>query len=109
VDGQHPHDFIMELAALYDLKIGDQALLSFYFAPMGDHAMGPTAYPHRASASENPIAPLGHHLEDSTHVSDDVITAGLTYKGARISHQRLRRISSVVFKRTPPGMNTISI
>jgi hypothetical protein len=84
VDGQHPHDFIMELAALYDLRIGEQALLSFYFAPMGDPAMGPTAYPHRASASEDPIAPLGHHLEDSTHVSDDVITAGFTYKRARI-------------------------
>ena len=84
VDGQHPHDFIMELAALYDLKIGEEALLSFYFAPMGDPAMGPTAYPHRASASEDPIAPLGHHLEDSTHISDDVITVGLTYKEARI-------------------------
>lgn len=84
VDGQHPHDFIMEMAALYDLKIGEQALLSFYFAPRGDPAMGPTAYPHRMSASENPIAPLGHHLEDSTHISDDVITVGLTYKGARI-------------------------
>jgi hypothetical protein len=84
VDGQHPHDFVMELAALYDLKLGKKALLSFYFAPMGDPAMGPTAYPHRASASENPIAPLGHHLEDSTHIADDVITAGLTYKFARI-------------------------
>jgi len=84
VDGQHPHDFIMELAALYDLNVGEHALLSFYFAPMGDPAMGPTAYPHRASASENPIAPLGHHLEDSTHISDDVITVGLTYKEARI-------------------------
>ncbi|HEX6821945.1 MAG TPA: hypothetical protein VF123_07810 [Candidatus Sulfotelmatobacter sp.] len=84
VDGQHPHDFIMELGALYDLNIGEQALLSFYFAPVGDPAMGPTAYPHRASASENPMAPLGHHLEDSTHVSDDVITAGFTYKRSRI-------------------------
>lgn len=83
VDGQHPHDFIMELAALYDLKFGDNGLLSFYFAPMGDPAMGPTAYPHRASASENPIAPLGHHLEDSTHIADDVITTGFTYKSAR--------------------------
>ena len=83
VDGQHPHDFIMELAALYDLKLGDKGLLSFYFAPMGDPAMGPTAYPHRASASEDPIAPLGHHLEDSTHIADDVVTTGLTYKFAR--------------------------
>lgn len=84
VDGQHPHDFVMELAALYDVKLGEQSLLSFYFAPVGDPAMGPTAYPHRASASENPIAPLGHHLEDSTHISDDVITAAFTYKLARI-------------------------
>ncbi|HEX5413814.1 MAG TPA: hypothetical protein VFZ27_18370 [Terriglobia bacterium] len=84
VDGQHPHDFIMELAALYDLKLGDSGLLSFYFAPMGDPAMGPTAYPHRASASEDPLAPLGHHLQDSTHIADDVITTGLTYKVARI-------------------------
>ena len=84
IDGQHPHDFIMELAALYDLKLGEKGLLSFYFAPMGDPAMGPTAYPHRASASENPIAALGHHLEDSTHIADDVITTGLAYKFARI-------------------------
>jgi hypothetical protein len=83
VDGQHPHDFIMELAALYDVKMGEKGLLSFYFAPVGDPAMGPTAYPHRASAAENPMAALGHHLEDSTHIADDVITAGLTYKIAR--------------------------
>lgn len=46
--------------------------------------MGPTAYPHRGSAAENPMAPLGHHLEDSSHISDDVITAAFTYKLARI-------------------------
>jgi hypothetical protein len=84
VDGQHPHDFIMELAFLYDFKLSENSLLSFYLAPMGDPAMGPTAYPHRASASEDPIAPLGHHLQDSTHISDDVITAGVTYKIARV-------------------------
>jgi len=83
-DGQHPHDFIMELAALYDLKLGEKSLLSFYFAPMGDPAMGPTAYPHRASASENPVGTLGHHQQDSTHIADDVVTIGLTHGIARI-------------------------
>lgn len=83
VDGQHPHDFIMELAALYDLSLSDNSLLSFYFAPMGDPAMGPAAYPHRTSASEDPIAPLGHHLQDSTHIASDVITTGITYKAVR--------------------------
>ena len=33
VNGQHPHEFIMELAVLYDLKVGKNSLLSFYFAP----------------------------------------------------------------------------
>ena len=83
VDGQHPHDFVMELAALYDLKLGEKGLLSFYAAPVGDPAMGPTAYPHRASAFENPIATLGHHLEDSTHTASDVVTVGVAYKVAR--------------------------
>jgi len=83
VDGQHPHDFIMELAALYDVKLGEKSLLSFYFAPMGDPAIGPAAYAHRASASENPIAVLGHHLQDSTHVADDVVTVGLTHRIVR--------------------------
>jgi hypothetical protein len=83
-DGQHPHDFIMELAALYDLRLGENALLSFYAAPVGDPAMGPSAYAHRASASEDPVASLGHHLQDSTHIADDVVTGGLAYKNARI-------------------------
>jgi hypothetical protein len=83
-DGQHPHDFIMELAALYDVRLGDQGLLSFYFAPVGDPAIGPTAYPHRASASEDPVGSLGHHQEDSTHIADDVVTVGLAYRILRL-------------------------
>jgi len=83
-DGQHPHDFIMELAALYDLKLGERSLLSFYFAPTGDPAIGPTAYPHRASALEDPVGTLGHHQEDSTHIAADVVTIGVTYGIARI-------------------------
>jgi hypothetical protein len=83
-DGQHPHNFVMELAALYDAKLGSNGLLSFYAAPVGDPALGPTAYPHRASAAEDPIAALGHHQEDSTHIAADVITVGLTYGIARI-------------------------
>ncbi len=84
-DGQHPHDFIMELAVLYDLKLGEKTLLSFYFAPMGDSGdRGRTAYPHRGSALENPVGTLGHHQEDSTHIADDVVTVGLTYRIVRI-------------------------
>lgn len=78
LDGQHPHNFLMELAALYDWQVGSDTLLSLYAAPVGDPAIGPSAYPHRMSASEDPVAALGHHQEDSTHISDDVVTVGLT-------------------------------
>jgi hypothetical protein len=83
-DGQHPHNFFMEIAALYDMKLGERTLLSFYGAPVGDPAIGPVAYPHRASASEDPLATLGHHQQDSTHVAADVVTVGLAYRSVRI-------------------------
>ncbi|MGH9480520.1 MAG: hypothetical protein ACRD1L_00360 [Terriglobales bacterium] len=84
VDGQHPHNFFMELGALYDLKLGECGLLTLYAAPMGDPAIGPEAYPHRASAADDPLAPLGHHLEDSTHIAADVVTVGAAYGIARL-------------------------
>ncbi|NYF80150.1 hypothetical protein [Granulicella arctica] len=83
-DGQHPHDFFMEFAALYDWKLGERTLLSFYAAPVGDPALGPTAYPHRTSAAENPVGALGHHQEDSTHIADDVVTVGLAQGIVRV-------------------------
>ncbi len=83
-DGQHPHDFVMELGALYDWRLSKETLLSFYAAPVGDPAIGPTAYPHRASALEDPVGTLGHHQEDSTHIAGDVLTAGFTQGIARI-------------------------
>lgn len=84
VDGQHPHEFFMELAALYDYKLGEDTSLSFYAAPIGDPAFGPPAYPHRASASEDPIAPLGHHFQDSTHIASNVLTLGITQRSVRL-------------------------
>ena len=84
VDGQHPHDFVMELAALYDVHLSETTLLSLYAAPAGDPALGPTAYPHRASAAEDPIAALGHHQQDSTHIAFNVLTASLTHGPFRL-------------------------
>jgi len=78
VDGQHPHNFVMELALHYSHPLGEKMSWEFYGAPVGDPALGPVAYPHRISAEEIPQAPLGHHLQDSTHVSYEVVTAGLT-------------------------------
>ena len=76
VDGQHPHDFFMELAFAYSRPLGKKSFLLLYAAPVGDPALGPVAFPHRVSNDEHPVATLGHHVQDSTHILYDVLTAG---------------------------------
>lgn len=78
IDAQHPHDLFMELAAAYNIQLSEQVALNFYGGPVAEPALGPVAFMHRMSASENPAAPLGHHWQDSTHISHAVITAGVT-------------------------------
>src|SRR5712691_1074991 len=48
IDGQHPHEFFMELSASFAHPIGP-ALGYIYVAPVGDPALGPVAFPHRTS------------------------------------------------------------
>ncbi len=79
-DAQHPHNFIMALGFHYVHRVAKDTILDLYFAPVGDPALGPVAYPHRASAMELPEAPISHHWQDSTHIADDVVTAGLQYR-----------------------------
>lgn len=76
-DRQHPHDLFMEIAARYRQPIADSVGLEVYAAPAGEPAIGPPAYPHRFASLSNPLAPLGHHWEDATHISFGVLTAGL--------------------------------
>jgi hypothetical protein len=84
VDAQHPHDFIMGLGVHYAHPLGEHTTLELYFAPVGDPALGPVAFPHRASASELPQAPLSHHWQDSTHIANEVLTTGIVYKKVRL-------------------------
>ena len=51
---------------------------------MGDPALGPVAFPHRASAMELPEAPISHHWQDSTHIADEVVTAGIQYRNFKL-------------------------
>ena len=84
VDAQHPHDLFMELAATYTMPIGERATWFAYFGYPGEPALGPTAFMHRWSASENPAAPLTHHLQDSSHISFGVFTTGFTYRWLKL-------------------------
>ncbi len=84
VDHQHPHNVFAELSLYYTVPISKNFSWEFYGAPSGDPALGPVAFMHRASASELPMAPLSHHLQDSTHTSFGVITTGVVIERLKI-------------------------
>jgi hypothetical protein len=76
-DRQHPHDLFMELAAEYDHSLRGSLRWQLYAGLAGEPALGPIAFPHRLSARANPVAPIGHHWMDATHITFGVITAGI--------------------------------
>jgi hypothetical protein len=80
LNGQHPHDFIKELGGAYQYRLGENTTFNLYAGLRGDPAMGPAAYPHRISSSENPMAVMSHHYQDSTHIASSVLTAGMTHR-----------------------------
>lgn len=77
VDRQHPHDFVMELAAKVEVPLGGGATAFLYGGPAGEPAIGPAAFMHRGSARYNPEAPISHHWFDSTHITFGVVTGGV--------------------------------
>ncbi|HEX8096652.1 MAG TPA: hypothetical protein VF507_01395, partial [Pyrinomonadaceae bacterium] len=97
IDRQHPHDLFMELSATYTVPAGERGTWFAYFGYPGEPALGPVAFMHRMSASENPSAPLSHHLQDSTHISFGVFTSGFTY--------RWFKLEGSVFNGREPGEN----
>lgn len=76
-DRQHPHDVLMEIGALYDRPLRGPLHFELYAAPVGEPALGPPAFMHRPSAMDNPVAPIGHHWQDATHISYGVLTVGV--------------------------------
>src|SRR5262249_23848497 len=79
-DRQHPHDLFLELAATYDRPLTGDIRLQVYGGPVGEPALGPTAFPHRISAMPFPVAPITHHLLDSTHITYGLVTGGVDGK-----------------------------
>jgi hypothetical protein len=77
-DRQHPHDLLMEVAAVYQHKNAFA-----YLAPVGEPAMGFTAFAHRPSAWDNPNAPITHHNFDGTHITFGVVNVGVDNKNKK--------------------------
>ena len=79
IDRQHPHDFFMQLAAVWRMPVTSSTGFTLAGGPVGEPALGPVAFMHRASAADNPTAPLSHHTFDSTHVAFGVVTAAVDH------------------------------
>ena len=90
VDRQHPHDLFMELAARVDVDIAEGTTAFLYGGPVGEPALGPSAFMHRASARLNPEAPITHHWFDSTHITYGVVTAGVAGRSWQIEASAFR-------------------
>ncbi len=84
VDHQHPHNVFAELSLYYIAPLNHKVSCLFYGGPAAEPALGPVVYLHRASAAELPLAPLSHHLQDSTHTSFGAVTTGLDVERFRI-------------------------
>lgn len=84
IDRQHPHDFLMELAAAYTVRISEANAVFGYFGLPGEPAIGPPAYIHRFSAFFNPEAPITHHWLDSTHIVFGVGTIGYVHRWLKV-------------------------
>jgi hypothetical protein len=78
-DRQHPHDLLMQLAAAWRVPLTDRTALTVVGGPVGEAALGPVAFMHRASSAENPTAPLSHHIFDSTHMVTGVVLGRLDH------------------------------
>jgi len=83
-DRQHPHDLFMETAALWRRPLASWIGLELYAAGSGEPALGPTAFMHRVSALNDPLPPIGHHWEDSTHIAFGVLTAGVHTQAVKL-------------------------
>jgi hypothetical protein len=76
LDRQHPHDVVMETAVTYSRPTTRGSSFFVYAAPVGEPALGPSAFMHRESSGGNPFAPIGHHWFDATHITYGVVTVG---------------------------------
>src|SRR5207237_4219223 len=79
IDRQHPHELFMQLAAVWRIRRNDATGFTLAGGPVGEPALGPVAFMHRASAADNPTAPLSHHTFDSTHIAFGIVTAAVDH------------------------------
>jgi hypothetical protein len=80
IDYQYPHDLVMGLGGDYQRTTRGTTLV-LGGDIVGSPTLGPPVFMHRASAIENPQAPLSHHHIDSSHITPGVVRGGVGSKG----------------------------
>nr|MDQ3024482.1 hypothetical protein [bacterium] len=100
-DHQHPHNVFSELSLKYKWRLACDRAAYIYVAPVGEPALGPPAFMHRQIALDYPMSPIGHHLQDATHIAYGVVTAGV--------QSREWQLEGSVFNGQEPGENRFAI
>jgi hypothetical protein len=80
----------MELAARVDVNLAEETTAFLYGGPVGEPALGPSAFMHRGSAANNPEPPIAHHWFDSTHITYGVVTAGVSSRHWQVEASAFR-------------------
>ncbi|HEY3056511.1 MAG TPA: hypothetical protein VGK31_11335 [Thermoanaerobaculia bacterium] len=76
LDSMRAHDAIGEAAIDLAFRTSTASFIHLYAAPIGDPALGAVPYAQRASSEEFAEAPFAYDVQETTHDSTRVITAG---------------------------------
>ena len=76
LDSMRAHDLIGELAVHMGYRVTTASYLHLYAAPVGTPALGAVPYAVRASSEEFAEAPFTYDVQETTHDSTQVVTAG---------------------------------
>jgi hypothetical protein len=76
LDRMRPHDLLGEAAAHFAFRTSTATFLHLYVAPVGVPALGTVPYAQRTSSEEFAEAPFAYDVQETTHDSTSVVTAG---------------------------------
>lgn len=76
IDRMRPHDLLGEAAVHAGWRPSSTTLVHVYAAAVGDPAFGPAPFALRSSGADLPEAPFAYELQETTHDSTKVVTAG---------------------------------
>jgi hypothetical protein len=99
IDRMRPNDLFGELAVHAGWRPTRNTLLHLYAAAVGDPALGAAPSQMRASGIDFAEAPFGWDIEETTHDSSSVVTAGLATRWISLE-------ASIFHDRVTPGDHT---